>query len=54
MAIARVADGRLDTLGCLTHRFPVEAAAQAWQLIQTKAEPVLGVVLDWPAARPHS
>ncbi|MCX6944379.1 MAG: zinc-binding dehydrogenase [Opitutales bacterium] len=49
-----VADGRLDTLGCLTHRFPVEAAAQAWQLIQTKAEPVLGVVLDWPAARPHS
>jgi len=46
-----VADGRLDTLGCLTHRFPVEEAAQAWRLIETKHEPVLGVVLDWPAAR---
>jgi len=46
-----VADGRLDTLGCLTHRFPVEQAAAAWRLIQTKSEPVLGVVLDWPAAR---
>ncbi len=45
-----VADGRLDTLGCLTHRFPVAAAAQAWRLIQDKSEPVLGVVLDWPAA----
>ena len=49
-----VADGRLDTLGCLTHRFPVEAAAQAWQLIGTKHEPVLGVVLDWPASRPNA
>ncbi|MBP7482327.1 MAG: zinc-binding dehydrogenase [Lacunisphaera sp.] len=46
-----VADGRLDTLGCLTHRFPVEDAAAAWQLIATKREPVLGVVLDWPASR---
>ena len=46
-----VADGRLDTLGCLTHRFPVEEAAKAWKIIQTKSEPVLGVVLDWPASR---
>jgi 3-hydroxyethyl bacteriochlorophyllide a dehydrogenase len=46
-----IADGRLDTLGVLTHRFPVEQAAQAWRLIQTKSEPVLGVVLDWPASR---
>ena len=46
-----VADGRLDTLGCLTHRFPVEEAAEAWRLIQTKREPFLGVVLDWPASR---
>jgi bacteriochlorophyllide a dehydrogenase len=49
-----VADGRLDTLGCLTHRFPVEEAARAWHLIQTKHEPVLGVVLDWPASRSHA
>ncbi len=46
-----VADGRLDTLGLITHRFPVEDAAKAWRLIETKGEPVLGVVLDWPASR---
>ncbi len=46
-----VADGRLDTLGCITHRFPVERAAEACALIESKREPVLGVVLDWPAAR---
>ena len=46
-----VDDGRLDTLGCLTHRFPVEEAAKAWKLIESKSEPVLGVVLDWPASR---
>lgn len=27
--------------------FPVNRAAEAWNLIQTKAEPVLGVILDW-------
>ena len=49
-----VATGRLDTLGCITHRFPVERAAEAWALIETKKEPVLGVVLDWPASRKSS
>ena len=46
-----VAAGRLDTLGCITHRFPVERAAEAWERINAKREAVLGVVLDWPAAR---
>lgn len=46
-----IAEGRLDTLGCITHRFPVEQAAEAWALIESKREPVLGVVLDWPASR---
>jgi threonine dehydrogenase-like Zn-dependent dehydrogenase len=46
-----IAAGRLETLGLLTHRFPVERAAEAWALIEGKREPVLGVVLDWPAAR---
>ena len=46
-----VAAGKLDTLGLITHRFPVERAAEAWSLIETKREPVLGVVFDWPAAR---
>ena len=46
-----IAAGRLDSLGCLTHRFPVEQAAEAWALIESKRAPVLGVVLDWPASR---
>ena len=46
-----VAAGKLDTLGLITHRFPVEQAAEAWALIESKREPVLGVVLDWPASQ---
>ena len=48
--LAWIATGKLDTLGLITHRFPVARAAEAWELIETKREPVLGVVLDWPAA----
>ncbi len=46
-----IADARLNTRDLITHRFPVEQAATAWALIESKREPVLGVVLDWPAAR---
>ena len=42
-----VADGTLQTLPLITHRFPVSKAAEAWELIETKKEPVMGVVLDW-------
>jgi 3-hydroxyethyl bacteriochlorophyllide a dehydrogenase len=42
-----VADRRLETLPLITHHFPVERAADAWNLIESKREPVLGVVLDW-------
>ncbi|EDY84489.1 oxidoreductase, zinc-binding dehydrogenase family [Verrucomicrobiia bacterium DG1235] len=42
-----VADGTLDTLSLITHRFPVEKAVEAWTLIETKSEPVMGVILDW-------
>lgn len=45
--LAAVADGTLQTLPLLTHRFPAAQAAEAWDLIETKREPVLGVVLDW-------
>ncbi|MCF3650239.1 zinc-binding dehydrogenase [Synoicihabitans lomoniglobus] len=44
-----VAEGKLDTAGLITHRFPVEAAAEAWALIESKREPVLGVILEWKA-----
>jgi len=42
-----VSEGVLETLPLITHRFPVEKAADAWKLIESKSEPVLGVVLDW-------
>jgi bacteriochlorophyllide a dehydrogenase len=45
--IAEVARGRLDTMSLITHRFPVADAAEAWRLITSKREPVLGVILDW-------
>ncbi|MCP4644257.1 MAG: hypothetical protein GY851_27690, partial [bacterium] len=45
--LAFIASGQLDTLGLITHRFPVEQAADAWKLIEERTEPVLGVVLTW-------
>jgi len=46
-----IANGKLNTLDLITHRFQAEDAASAWKLIESKAEPVLGVILDWPASR---
>lgn len=42
-----VAEGTLQTLPLITHRFPVDRAVEAWDLIASKREPVLGVILDW-------
>jgi 2-desacetyl-2-hydroxyethyl bacteriochlorophyllide A dehydrogenase len=42
-----IAAGYLQTLPLITHRFPVDRAAEAWELILSKREPVLGVILDW-------
>jgi len=42
-----IAAGWLQTIPLITHHFPVDRAAEAWQLIESKAEPVLGVILDW-------
>ena len=42
-----IAGGYLETLPLITHHFPVAEAAEAWKLIESKAEPVLGVILDW-------
>jgi bacteriochlorophyllide a dehydrogenase len=42
-----IAAGHLQTLPLITHRFPVEQAADAWRLIESKSEPVLGVILEW-------
>ncbi|NKB67166.1 MAG: zinc-binding dehydrogenase [Candidatus Latescibacteria bacterium] len=45
--LALIAAGYLETLPLITHHFPVAQAAAAWDLIETKREPVLGVILDW-------
>jgi threonine dehydrogenase-like Zn-dependent dehydrogenase len=42
-----IAEGHLQTLPLITHHFPVDQAADAWRLIESKSEPVMGVILDW-------
>lgn len=42
-----VSEGWLQTGRLITHRFPVERAAEAWRMIAERKEPCLGVVLDW-------
>ncbi len=48
ITIEWVREGQLWTTPLITHRFPVAQAAEAWALIESKREPVLGVVLEWP------
>lgn len=45
--LALIANGTLQTLPLITHRFPVAQAGDAWELIESKREPVLGVILEW-------
>lgn len=42
-----LAQGVLQTEHLITHRFPIERAAEAYELILSRREPVLGIVLDW-------
>lgn len=42
-----IAAGSLQTLPLITHRFPAREAAAAWDLIESKREHVLGVILEW-------
>lgn len=45
--LALIAAGPLQTLPLITHHFPARQAVDAWRLLQTRDEPVLGVILDW-------
>jgi predicted dehydrogenase len=48
-----IADGRLDVQTLISHRFPVEQAPQAYELITGKGgEPFLGVLLTYPGGLP--
>ncbi len=45
--LALLASGALQTEHLITHRFPVERAAEAYDLVLSRREPLLGVILDW-------
>jgi len=49
--IDAIVAGGLKAKHLLTHRFPVEKASDAWNLIESKTEPVLGVLLDWTVSQ---
>jgi bacteriochlorophyllide a dehydrogenase len=44
-----VAQGHIETLPLVTHRFPVSEATDAWRHIREKRDGALGVILDWEA-----
>ena len=45
-----MAAGSLDVSPLLTHRFPVEQAPDAYELVESGREPYLGIVLEYPEA----
>lgn len=45
--LALLAEGAITTKHLITHRFPASQAGEAFDLILSRSEPVLGVVLDW-------
>jgi predicted dehydrogenase/threonine dehydrogenase-like Zn-dependent dehydrogenase len=47
-----MADGRLDPLPLVTHRFPFDRAAEAYDVI-TGDDPGLGIVLEYPEPGPE-
>jgi len=44
---ALIAAGYLQTLPLITHHLPAREATAAWDLIRSKGDQVLGVILDW-------
>ena len=48
-----MAGGQLDVTPLITHRFPLERASDAYELL-TSGEPSLGILLEYPAARAGS
>ncbi len=43
-----MASGALDVAKLTTHRFPIERASEAYELIKSAREPFLGVLLEYP------
>jgi len=44
-----MARGKLDVRPLITHRFPIEKASDAYELIQSNGQPYLGVLLEYEA-----
>lgn len=42
-----IAQGRLQTLPLISHRFPIKQAQQAYELVLHKRSSIMGVVLEW-------
>jgi predicted dehydrogenase/threonine dehydrogenase-like Zn-dependent dehydrogenase len=50
-----LADGKIDVASLITHRFPIERAQSAYELITGESrEPFLGVVIQYPGNGDHS
>jgi predicted dehydrogenase/threonine dehydrogenase-like Zn-dependent dehydrogenase len=49
-----MADGRLDVAPLITHRFPIDRADEAYELIEQGTTPHLGVLLEYPRDEPVS
>jgi predicted dehydrogenase/threonine dehydrogenase-like Zn-dependent dehydrogenase len=45
--------GKLDVKALTTHRFPLDQAADAYQVIENGNEPYIGIVLDYNLQKPH-
>lgn len=46
--LAAIQEGWLRTIPLITHRFPVQQAAEAWSVILDPKQVCLGVILEWP------
>jgi predicted dehydrogenase/threonine dehydrogenase-like Zn-dependent dehydrogenase len=42
-----MASGRLQTEGLITHRYPIEEAPRAYELLAGRSEPYLGILLEY-------
>lgn len=45
-----LASGRLQVGDLVTHRFPIEQAASAYELVERRSEPFLGIAFTYPEA----
>lgn len=49
-ALDLMASGGLETEDLITHRYPIEEAPRAYELLARRSEPYLGILLEYPGA----